>query len=225
MSGPNWLRFQSWMISSTERDGRRGADIAPHHAREKPPTWRGLVTVIGPRPSGRLDERAHERPGAASRRTTDVPDARRTSRKRRYAELKGVIDVLVSLPVLTGRKLAPRLLQPGCCGVVGSGPSATRDSRHTVARVTKRIIAPMPAGWHRLVRFNPCSCFGLLWPVREQLSAPRQSEAAVQPCSTARADSPSIVCLGSAKTRNPRSSQYRRFSRRSRDRSIASSFS
>ena len=104
-------------------------------------------------------------PRAASRRTTDVPGARRTPRKRRYAELKGVIDVLVSLPVLTGRKLAPRLLQPGCCGVVGSGPSATRDSRHTVARVTKSIIAPMPTGWHRLVRFNPCSCLGTLWPV------------------------------------------------------------
>ena len=104
-------------------------------------------------------------PRAASRRTTDVPGARRTSRTRRYAELKGVIDVLVSLPVLTGRKLAPRLLQPGCCGVVGSGPSATRDSRHTVARVTKSIIAPMPAGWHRLVRFNPCCCLVALWPV------------------------------------------------------------
>ena len=34
----------------------RGCHGAPHHAREKPPTWRGLVTVTGPRPSGRLDE-------------------------------------------------------------------------------------------------------------------------------------------------------------------------
>jgi len=34
---------------------------------------------------------------------------------------------------------------------------------------------------------------GNLWPVREQPSAPRPSETAVQPCSTTRADSPSIV--------------------------------
>ena len=27
-----------------------------HRAPKKPPTWRGLVTVIGERPSGRLDE-------------------------------------------------------------------------------------------------------------------------------------------------------------------------
>ena len=34
----------------------------------------------------------------------------------------------------------------------------------------------MPAGWHRLVRFNPFSCLGTLWPFREQLSAPRRRE-------------------------------------------------
>ena len=138
-------------------------------------------------------------PRAASRRTTNVPGARRTSRKRRYAELKGVIDVLVSLPVRTGRKLAPWLLQPGCCGVVGSGPSATRDSRHTVTHVTKTIIAPMPAGWHRLVRFNPCACLGTLWPVREQLTAPRPSVTVIQPCSSACADSQSIVWVQQAR--------------------------
>lgn len=33
-----------------------GLHALPHHAREKPPTWRGLVTVTGPCPSGRLDE-------------------------------------------------------------------------------------------------------------------------------------------------------------------------
>ena len=30
--------------------------MCPHHARGKPPTRGRLVTVIGPRPSGRLDE-------------------------------------------------------------------------------------------------------------------------------------------------------------------------
>ena len=114
---------------------------------------------------------------------------------RRYAELKGVIDVLVSLPVLTGRQLAPRLLQPGCCGVVGSGPSATRDSRHTVTHVTKSIIAPMPAGWHRLLRFNPCSCLRTLWPVRGQSANNSVHHGHMRPQSSHAADSPSIVLV------------------------------
>ena len=131
-----------------------------------------------------------------------MPGARRTSRARRYAELKGVIAVLVSFPVLTGRKLAPWLLQPGCCGVVGSGPSATRDSRHTVTRVIKSIIAAMPAGCYRLVRFNPCSCLVDLWPVCGQSANNSAHHGHLRPQSSHATPLVLIVdSLGSPKTR------------------------
>ena len=46
----------SLTASSMEREGRREEDMGTSSCAGQPPTWRGLVTVIGLRPSGRLDE-------------------------------------------------------------------------------------------------------------------------------------------------------------------------